>query len=165
MWWNAASIVVAGGALIISIMAYGTQRRQADFALALRLHTDLTTGEVAQARDILGAIVHNGMRTDQVDLAEARAAYFTLMWSMERVAAGRLTIDQGWFRRRPLRFLDRLVGWHIAYWADHRQQVKEALEAGLATEIHDKHVRVAFDRLTTAVVGRHSGSNLPDRSP
>jgi hypothetical protein len=70
-----------------------------------------------------------------LDLGEARTAYFTLLWSVERVAAGRLTIDQGWFRRRRPRFLDQLVSWQVAYWADHRQQVKEALEAGLAAEI------------------------------
>jgi hypothetical protein len=151
---SVVSIMIAGGTLMFSVITYGMQRTQADFALALRLHTDLTTGEVAQARDILGTIVHTGMRTDQVDLAEARAAYFTLMWSLERIEAGRRTIARGWFGRRALRFLNELVDWHVAYWADNRQPVKEALEAGLGAEIDDEEVRAGFDSLVIAVTGR-----------
>ena len=153
MWWNTATLVVALGALIISILAYGAQRRQADFALALRLHTDLATGEVARARDVLGTVVHSGMRTDKVDLVEERAAYFTLLWSVERVQAGRRTIDQGWFRRRPLEFLDQLVRWHVEYWAAHQQEVKQALEAGLGSKIDDSQARDAFHGLVAAVAG------------
>jgi hypothetical protein len=93
------------------------------------------------------------MRTDKVDLVEARAAYFTLLWSVERVQAGRRTIDRGWFRRRPLEFLDQLVRWHVEYWAAYQQEVKQALEAGLGSKIDDSQARDAFHGLVAAVAG------------
>lgn len=101
------------------------------FELARSLHEDLTTGAVQEARDTLGSVVHSGEPLDRETLPDCMDAYFRLLWSFERVWAGREVIrkadPRGADRQTsPLGFLDNLVGWHVTEWATNIGQSKEA---------------------------------------
>ncbi|MFD7283902.1 hypothetical protein ACFV80_44680 [Streptomyces sp. NPDC059862] len=113
-----ATLVISIVSLCTSIAVFCWQRQHGDFDLARLLHADLTGGEVAKTRDVLGTLVHSpGSIRDDV-LPEVRTAYFTLLWCFERLYAGRRAIqDGGTANCRPLRFLDRLTSSQLAYWA------------------------------------------------
>ncbi|MFJ8535462.1 hypothetical protein [Streptomyces sp. NPDC093591] len=75
--------------LCTSIAVFYWQRWHGDFDLARILHADLTGGEVAKARDLLGTLVHSPGSFRDDGLPEARTAYFTLLWCFERLYVGR----------------------------------------------------------------------------
>ena len=136
------------GALGISIAAFGRQRRQEDFGLARELHSDLTTGEVARAREDLGTLVHDGSRIKDEDLPRVRTAYFTLLWCFERIYAGRCAIaDRRFMRNRPLEFLDRMIRWQVGYWAENMDEARSELGRRLGVQISDESSREALAAL------------------
>lgn len=155
--WAAISAAVSLLALGAAVAVYWGQRQQADFALARSLHADLTTGEVAKAREDLGTLVHDPRLIADAELPRVRTSYFALLWCFERVYAGRRTIAAG--RRasnRPLVFLDEMIGWQVEYWSKNLADVKDELERRLGVSVSDGDSREAFDRLCAELTARAS---------
>ncbi|WDF43486.1 hypothetical protein PBV52_45260 [Streptomyces sp. T12] len=138
--------------LCTSIAVFYWQRRHGVFDLARLLHADLTGGEVAKARDMLGTLVHSPGSIRDDTLPEVRTAYFTLLWCFDRLYAGRRAIQNGGTAsRRPLRFLDRLIGSQVAYWAENLPRVREELARHLGP-IEDEQSLWAFEELKRTVL-------------
>lgn len=155
--WTGASAVVALIALAVSVAAFFVQRKYGDFELARTLHADLTTGDVARAREDLGTLVHDPQRINEGDLLRVRASYFTLLWCFERIYAGRCTIASRsrHARRRPLRFLDSMIRWQLEYWAGNLPQVRTELERRLGSPLSDSRSLEGFEALKREVLGIH----------
>lgn len=152
--WAAISAVVALIALVVSVAAFFVQRTYGDLELARALHADLTTGEVARAREDLGTLVLDPRRISDGDLPRVRTSYFTLLWCFERINAGRSTIAaHGRHGRRPLRFLASLIRWPVEYWSEHLTQAREELERRLGGTLDDTQSHQAFEDLKRAVLG------------
>lgn len=85
------STVIAVAAVVIALAAYRFERRRAHFEIARTLHQDLTTGEVARSRKILGELHYGTFEgpSTELDLPSALTAYFTVLWSFERIEAGK----------------------------------------------------------------------------
>lgn len=81
--WAAVSAIAAVLAASVAVAVYLAQRQREDFALACQLHADLTGGEVAQAREDLGTLVHDSERIGDDDLARLRNSYFALLWCFD----------------------------------------------------------------------------------
>ncbi|MGW0734529.1 hypothetical protein [Streptomyces sp. NPDC002851] len=135
------SVIVAVVSAVIAALSVVWARRLARgtftdsaFELARSLHHDLTTGDVAKARDLLESF-GRGARPQDADGAYAatvRDAYFTLLWCFERVWAGRrsLVADQNHQETRAaVKFLDEMITWHVAHWADSWPSLRAALTA------------------------------------
>ncbi|WP_371552481.1 hypothetical protein OG266_43965 [Streptomyces sp. NBC_00554] len=147
--WTGGTAVVSLFALGIAVAAYRRQRRVEDFKLARDLHTDLTSGEVARAREDLGTLVYDGSRIADDDLPRVRNSYFAVLWCFERIYAGRCAIADGWsFGNRPLKLLDRLVGWQVRWWSENVGHVKQVLEDRLGVPLSDGNSRMALDALS-----------------
>ncbi|MEU5316949.1 hypothetical protein AB0G67_09510 [Streptomyces sp. NPDC021056] len=147
--WTGATAVVSLFALGTAIAAYRRQRRSEDFKLARDLHSDLTSGEVARAREDLGTLVYDGSRIADDDLPRVRNSYFAVLWCFERIYAGRCAIADGWFfENRPLKLLDRLVGWQVRWWSENVGDVKEVLEDRLGVPLSDGNSRLALEALS-----------------
>ncbi|MGJ5806343.1 hypothetical protein ACSCB1_45760 [Streptomyces europaeiscabiei] len=153
--WAGVSAMVSLLALGTALAAHLRQRRVEDFKLARDLHSDLTTGDVARAREDLGTLVYDGNRIPDDDLPSVRNSYFRLLWCFERIYAGRRTIAEGrlLFGNRPLKFLDRLVGWQVQYWFENLDDARRALEARLGVPVSDGKSRLALDALNRDISG------------
>ena len=124
---------------MISWRVYTYQRQQTHFQLALSLHRDLTTGEVAKARDKLGAIQHgNEDVKGPVSNADAVEAYFTVLWCFERIHAGERTLRshskrlQHPSKKTPaLEFLYDSIHWHVEEWSSILDDLRRELERRL----------------------------------
>jgi hypothetical protein len=55
----ALSLAISVGSLLVAWAAFRVQRRRTNMELARSLHFDLTSGEVAKARETLGTIVYD----------------------------------------------------------------------------------------------------------
>lgn len=149
---DVATLMISIVSLCTSMAVFYWQRRHGDFDLARVLHTDLTSGEVAKARDLLGTLLRSPDAVGDDALPGVRTAYFTVLWSFERLYAGRRAIeDGGTASRRPLRFLDRLINWPLAYWSENLPRVREILEQRLGP-VEDDHSLHAFEELKRAVL-------------
>jgi hypothetical protein len=139
------STLIALLSAAVAVLVFLRQRRQSDFELARSLHQDLTSGEVARARDLLGTVHYAGSRTlADAGAAEAvRAAYFTVLWCFERIHAGRLVLARSPAARA---FLDELIRWHVAEWWRGLDYVKTALIAHFG-ELYDADSRKSLDHL------------------
>ncbi|MFJ9362146.1 hypothetical protein [Streptomyces mirabilis] len=141
------STVVAVASAVIAVYAAYWARRSARgtfahtaYELARTLHTDLTTGPPAQARDVLEHF-RSGTRYHEpgpdglppaTGTQEVLEAYFTLLWCFERILIGRrsLTGQQAWNDTSPaVAFLDDLLAWHLKRWAERWPTVRSALKA------------------------------------
>jgi hypothetical protein len=124
--------------------------------LARSLHAELTSGEVAQARDTLGTIVYDRQMMVSGDkasrrarYAKARTDYFTLLWCFERINAGRDTIiadDHAGKNGVACKYLDEIIGWHVLTWIKDLPTVKRVLENELG-DMDDKDSWKAFREL------------------
>jgi hypothetical protein len=128
------SATVAVIAVAIAWYTHAQQRRQSHLALAIALHHDLTSGEVAAARDLLGRLIYNAETVKDVATEDLMAAYFTVLWCFERVSAGERSMRE--HNRRladrsrttpPLRFLYDCIHWHVHEAHRYRNQVRSAL--------------------------------------
>jgi hypothetical protein len=147
-----ATLMISIVSLCTSMAVFYWQRRHGDFDLARVLHADLTSGEVAKARDLLGTLLHAPDTVADDVLPDIRTAYFTVLWCLERLYAGRRTIkDGGAASRRPLKFLDRLISGPLAYWSDNLPRVREVVEQRLGPIEDDQSVQ-AFEELKLAVL-------------
>jgi hypothetical protein len=149
------STMLAAGALAVSISAFRGQRRREDFELARSLHEDLTSGEVALARDRLGTLVRSEGSLDPEEKRQAMTAYFTLLWCFERIDIGRQTLATR-PSKRPRQFLINSIRWHVEEWAEMLPEVRRRL-ADSPDELDDQDSRKALDRLAEAVGFSPSG--------
>ena len=153
--WAAISTVISLLALMTALAAFWMQRRQADFTLACLLHRDLTTGEVAEARDRLGTLIHDPVRITDEDLPDVRTAYFKLLWCFERIYLGRRSIVASRMRSgQPLRLLDGLVAYQVDYWREQLPVIRQKLE--LLGEVKDEKEWWAFHELIGDVLTARS---------
>jgi hypothetical protein len=81
-WIGALTPVAIAG--VAGWYTLGTRRREKQKALA-DIHRELTTGEVAEARDIIGAALYSPSRRGTLNDAAMIRAYFHLYWCVERV--------------------------------------------------------------------------------
>ncbi|MGW0423284.1 hypothetical protein [Streptomyces sp. NPDC003015] len=149
---NAVTLVISLVSLCTSMTVFYWQRRHGDFDLARLLHADLTSGEVAKARDLLGTLLHSPGSFEPCNLPQARTAYFTVLWCFERLYAGRRAIeDGGTASRRPLRFLDLLITEQLTYWSVNLPRVRDELQQQLGT-LDDAQSVWAFEELKRTVL-------------
>jgi len=143
--------VVAVAAVLVAVVVYLGGSQRSDFEIARTLHLDLTSGEVARARDLLGVLMHGtAAQISRLDKSDARTAYFTLLWCFERILNGRRALVQGKLlrrRSRAVRFLDEALAWHLDYWAVGVDLIRAPLTAILGEEVDDKDSRLALAAL------------------
>lgn len=153
------SAVVAMGATGVAVWTYREQSRQAAFELARSLHADLTSGDVARSRDVLGTYRRSGQDPrDEDELQDVLNAYFTLLWCFERVLAGRNALQRRprWNPDLPaVQFLDSMMHWHVEEWATSLPEIRMSLDRGVRAfrdrELDDRHSLTSFDKLCRAV--------------
>lgn len=96
--WSAVaglgSAALAIAAVAVALAAFQSERRRARWENARALHHDLTTGEVATARNRMGRLHYGSYTNSPLSTAEAETeldlqAYYTVLWCFERIQAGR----------------------------------------------------------------------------
>ncbi|WP_406502369.1 hypothetical protein [Streptomyces sp. NBC_01602] len=135
------------------------------YELARTLHTDLTTGTTAHARDVLEHF-RSGTRYHQpgpdglpptAGTQEVLEAYFALLWCFERILIGRRTLSeqQNWNDTGPaVAFLDNLLTWHLKRWAERWPTIRTALKApGKVPDLRDHDSLNSFCDLVEEVTG------------
>jgi hypothetical protein len=173
--------------LVTSALAYQAQRRRLWLDLARSLHHELTTGEVAEARDPLGTLVYAD-DSSKVDPEVGRTAYFTVLWCFERIWAGREAIIRDYRpsepriiraflscldrvapqrsqvlrdrRRQPLRFLDELIAWHVETLGYVLPIAKAELGKRLGDRISDGSSLRGLTKLMQAVLSAEQRNTL-----
>ncbi|MGW3448852.1 hypothetical protein [Streptomyces sp. NPDC001076] len=158
--WSALAGVsptaLALAAVVVALVAFRAEHRRAWFETARVLHQDLTTGEVALARRLVGSLRYGdfGSPARRNDWAATLTACFTLLWCFERIEGGRTALLRGGVRSVPrsadaVRYLDGLVAWHVAEYgfAVARRKLAEAAD----TEISDGESAAGFQRLLRAL--------------
>jgi hypothetical protein len=125
----------ASTATIVSLSALGFNLlsvRTADFQRVLELHTELTTGPVAEARHIVGAALEG--RTGPVEIDRpVMEALFTVLWCFERIDVARDTLlgqsrwAPQWISARKA--LDFSVERHVRMYLDYLGSVRYQGEA------------------------------------
>jgi hypothetical protein len=151
-----ASALIALIAIFVSWRVYAYQRQQNQFALALALHRDLTTGEVAMARDVIGTIWYGDEpKRGPITYKEALTAYFTVLWCFERIRAGDRTMRAHSRRLRKcsksttpaLKFMYDMIHWHVREWASYLEYIRDLLGERFGGEPDDKFSRVGLAEL------------------
>lgn len=144
------SILLSAGALGLSIHVARRQRTRDAFELARALHTDLTTGVVAEARSVLGGLTRGrDLRTPE-ETARAMDAYFTLLWCFERINAGRKSLKT-WGSPAAQRFLLESIDWHVRGWDADLPIIRNVLKTQTGQDVHDNDSVVALQNLVRAV--------------
>ncbi|MEU5882813.1 hypothetical protein [Spirillospora sp. NPDC047279] len=146
---SAVSALISVTAVMV---VYALNRRHDYYELARSLHEDLTSGQVAGARDALGTLVHGPPQPD-LDFApqKIRHAYFTLLWAFERIQAGRHHMARGSVLgggKAARRYLDGMIRWHVREWASGLPMVRERLEDLTGESMTDSDSLQAFEELT-----------------
>lgn len=163
---SALGAIVALGAAAFAAYQARIQHRREDFELARALHADLTTGSVAEARDLLGTVTFTGAAPPGHDADAVRRAYFTLLWSFERIDGGRTSMTKRHHRSESKRdavdFLDKLIDWHVRFWNSDSgfKRVRDWLADELGGPVDDKESFAAFERLA-----RHFPNGLAQPNP
>ncbi|MEU1523957.1 hypothetical protein ABZ413_17325 [Nocardia rhamnosiphila] len=83
--------VFAAGSFVAARQAVATARgdtRRESLALAAELHRDLTTGEVAKARHVIGSKMYGNLPQRSAVADDVMESYYILLWAFERLAAG-----------------------------------------------------------------------------
>jgi hypothetical protein len=158
----AFALAISLGSLALSWAAFKAQRRRTNMELARSLHFDLTSGEVAQARESLGTLTRDSrsLRFDDPEqrmawLVDARTDYFTLLWCFERIWAGRVTLiaDEGHRGAGRARgYLEDLIRWHVRNWAMDLPVIKQVLADELNSSMQDQDSSKAFGRLSEVLL-------------
>ena len=138
--------VIAVVALVVAVTAYVGERRSSDFELARQLHLDLTTGDVAKARERLAALRDLGSHAVDINSTEALASYFTLLWAFERVLYGRQSLlrRRTYAHRRLLpapeavQYLDNAIRWHVTEWSLALPEARKLVSELINRDIDDK---------------------------
>lgn len=105
------SIVALGVSGVAAWTALSVAKRQAHELGRALLH-DLTSGEVAAARNRIGTFMY-GPRTSVRELTEATMVrdYYTLLWCIERAGAGQQAL-RGWTAKNASEDFMNRVRWH-----------------------------------------------------
>ena len=89
MW---GTLVLGLAATVISIAAFVQSARVAkreSYGAARDILTDLTTGEIAHARDVIGILRHGGEAAWKgLDYSDVINQYYVLEWALERAGYG-----------------------------------------------------------------------------
>lgn len=103
-----------------------TERRR----YAAGLQADLTTGEVAAARNVIGTWLYGPHdRHSQIEEGELIQAYYTVAWAIERLAAGRSALGVLRFDdRRTIAAFDDRIRWHVQEQARNLKTVAERVQ-------------------------------------
>ncbi|WP_159615328.1 hypothetical protein [Arthrobacter zhaoguopingii] len=114
MWAMIAAVGSAVAALISWMTAHTalkTGRRQYSAALL----ADLTTGEVASARNVIGNWLYGGHEQHgRITESELIHAYYGVAWALERLAVGRTALGAMRFGdSRAMKELDQRLLWHV----------------------------------------------------
>ncbi|MFF4402300.1 hypothetical protein [Streptomyces sp. NPDC001480] len=160
--WSAlagvSSTVLALAAVVVALVAFRSEHRRANFEIARVLHHDLTTGEVAAARKLVGSLHYGdfGSQPATADWGDSLTAYFTLLWCFERIEAGRGALWRKGVRngRRgddAVGYLDELVAWHVAEYACGFAIARRKLADASAAEVSDDKSAAGFHRLLLAL--------------
>jgi hypothetical protein len=159
--WSAlagvSSTVLALAAVVVALLAFRSEHQRARFEGARALHHDLTTGEVAAARKIVGSLHYGdfGATSGPADWNQALTSYFTLLWCFERIEAGRTVLSRGVVRRlrrgEAVDYLDALVAWHVAEYACGFAIARRKLAEASAEEVSDGDSASGFGRLLLAL--------------
>lgn len=163
---SALGAIVALGAAGFAALQARIQHRREDFELARALHADLTTGPVAEARDLLGTVTFTGAAPPGHVVDDVRRAYFTLLWSFERIDGGRSSMAERYRRSRTkpdaVDFLDKLIDWHVRFWNSDGgfNKVRHWLAHELGGAVDDKESVAAFERLA-----RNFPEDIPQPNP
>ncbi|WP_033328665.1 hypothetical protein [Streptomyces yerevanensis] len=143
--WLSAVVAVVSATVAVYAAYWARRSARGTFAhtayeLARTLHTDLTTGATAQARDVLEHF-RSGTRYHEpgpdglppaAGTQEVLEAYFALLWCFERILIGRrsLTKQQDSNDTGPaVAFLDDLLAWHLKHWAERWPTMRATLKA------------------------------------
>jgi len=79
-----AGVLLSFATAIIAVFVFfGLRRRERRQALA-DLHVSLTSGETAAARNTIGTLLYSTSRSDLPSRLDAIAAYFALIWALQR---------------------------------------------------------------------------------
>lgn len=159
--WSAlagvSSTVLALAAVVVALLAFRSEHQRARFEGARALHHDLTPGEVAAARKIVGSLHYGdfGSTSSPAEWSEALTSYFTLLWCFERIEAGRTALARGVIRSQrrdeAVEYLDALVAWHVAEYACGFAIARRKLAETSAEEISDSDSTSGFSRLLLAL--------------
>lgn len=145
---NALATIAAVLSAFWAWWVYRAQSRAADFELARSLHEDLTTGEVARARDTLTRYRLSGQCESP---AQVVRSYFTLLWCFERILHGRESIGRRTGSRPALDYLDECLDWHLRQWRQDIPEVRQRIKADLGvTTLDDEHSLAGFSALAHA---------------
>ncbi|WP_346619645.1 hypothetical protein [Blastococcus montanus] len=148
---ESVSAIAAVLALGVAAIVYWGQRYQSHMEIARLLHLDLTSGEVAMARELLGTLRYgNEAARAQIDPAASLTAYFTLLWCFERIRAGRVCLLSGLGRLgrpRAVRYLDDLLQWHLVEWQAGLPIVRQRIGERIGSPVDDGQSALAFERL------------------
>ncbi|MFF5315655.1 hypothetical protein [Streptomyces massasporeus] len=156
-----SSTVLALAAVVVALVAFRSEHQRARFEGARALHHDLTTGEVAAARKVIGSLHYGGFGSASapVDWSEALTSYFTLLWCFERIEAGRTALVRGVVRSSDPRneavdYLDALVAWDVAEYACGFAVARRRFVESSAQEVSDGDSTSGFSRLLLALQER-----------
>ncbi|MCT9083229.1 hypothetical protein [Streptomyces fulvoviolaceus] len=180
-WSAVAGLSSAGLALAavgIAMQAHRTEHRRSRFETARSLLHELTAGEGAAARNYIArlhyGLSYTGTSPDLSATAEADlyfAAYYMMLWSFERVEAGRTSLLAGGRADggdEVIRYLDERLAWHVAEYACAIPQARARL--GIVAHggaVKDRDSVAGFLRLLSALQARGivDRAFLPDACP
>ncbi|MFD9584885.1 hypothetical protein ACFWBM_09420 [Streptomyces sp. NPDC059980] len=162
--WSAlagvSSTLLALAAVAVALLAFRSEHQRARFEGARSLHHDLTTGEVAAARKIMGSLHYGdfGSTSSPADVSQALTSYFTVLWCFERIEAGRTALARGVIRGlrkdNAVDYFDTLVAWHATEYACGFAVARRKLAEASAQEISDGDSASGFGRLILALQSR-----------
>lgn len=119
--------------------------------IAADLHRDLTTGEVAEARDVIGSWIYQDSSTAPRSIdATVRHSYYVLLWAFERLSTGVqvLKVSQ---RKEALNILRDSAKWHVLEIAANLNELHHAESSNL----QDEEAWTRFEECTDILQGAH----------
>lgn len=161
--WNDIGTLVGGvsasvAAIVAVVIAVQLDARERRQALA-SVHVDLTTGDTARARDIIGQVLYSKKGLKAVDRDAAISAFFRLYWAVQRLENAYLVYRITTKRARWQGLHETFLTYHfneIAFEvAEFRRRHKQALE------IADNDAWVVF-RSTLASYPQAFSKAFPD---
>jgi hypothetical protein len=180
--WSAvaglSSAALAVAAVGIAMRAHRTEHRRSRFETARSLLHELTAGESAVARNYVARLHYGSFNSGTIpDLSTAAqadlyfASYYMMLWSFERVEAGRTSLIAGGRadgRDEVIQYLDERLAWHVAEYACAIPQARARLGiAAHGAAVKDRDSVAGFLRLLSALQARGTVASafLPDACP
>jgi hypothetical protein len=157
-FWAMLAAVGSAVAALVSWMtahtALKTSRRQHSAVLL----ADLTTGEVASARDRIGSWLYGTHEQhSSISNPDLVKAYYVVAWALERLAVGRTALGAMRFGdKQALKELDERIRWHVQEQAQNLRFIanyvktidNKEMEGSLRSiEKHIRYLEAPGDRL------------------